>query len=113
MNAFDFDAWAELARRDPQAFQKEREKTLRKAVEQAPAHLRPRLNRLVDDLCGAPPEAGLAAAATSHSLLMGSLGQLRGAWAQLLLATGKTDVELPKAVLEFTEMRLVAPPPEP
>lgn len=109
MDAFDFDAWAELAQRDPRAFQQEREKALRKAVQSAPEHLRARLDRLVDELCQAPQSDGLSAAVASHNLLMASFGQLQGAWAHLHQVAGQGDIRLPNAALEFTELRVEPP----
>jgi hypothetical protein len=43
---FDFDAWAELARNDPQAFELERKLLLERAIMKAPAEHRQRLRCL-------------------------------------------------------------------
>lgn len=42
---FDFDAWAELARQDPQAFERQRSRVLEAAIRGAPAERQPRLRR--------------------------------------------------------------------
>jgi hypothetical protein len=43
---FDFDAWAKLASEDPEAFEKQREATLRATIAAAPESHRQRLERL-------------------------------------------------------------------
>ncbi|MGB5306024.1 MAG: DUF3135 domain-containing protein [Gammaproteobacteria bacterium] len=42
----DFDRWAELARRDPQAFEVQRARLIETAIGQAPARMQPRLRCL-------------------------------------------------------------------
>lgn len=42
---FDFDNWATLARRDPQAFEKQRNRVLEAAILSAPAARQPQLRR--------------------------------------------------------------------
>jgi hypothetical protein len=42
---FDFDNWAALARRDPQAFEKQRSRVLEAAILDAPAAKQPQLRR--------------------------------------------------------------------
>ena len=43
---FDFDAWAELARTDPEAFEKERNKAIEAVIEEAPPRSREQLRRV-------------------------------------------------------------------
>ncbi|MCS6787325.1 MAG: DUF3135 domain-containing protein [Thiobacillaceae bacterium] len=43
---FDFDSWAELARRDLQAFEARRRALIERVIERAPEHLQPRLRAL-------------------------------------------------------------------
>ncbi len=43
---FDFEAWARLAREDPEAFERRRRELLRRAIAQAPEGLRSRLEGL-------------------------------------------------------------------
>lgn len=43
---FDFDEWAELAAKDPGAFEQRRAEVLAEAIENAPAHRRARLRGL-------------------------------------------------------------------
>ena len=38
---FDFDAWAELARTDPDAFEKQRNNVIKAIIEEAPPRNRP------------------------------------------------------------------------
>lgn len=42
---FDFDAWSTLARRNPQAFEKQRSRVLEAAIRNAPASKQPQLRR--------------------------------------------------------------------
>ncbi|MEN8204666.1 MAG: DUF3135 domain-containing protein [Pseudomonadota bacterium] len=44
--SFDFDAWAELARKDPEAFELERKLLIERAIMRAPADKRQRLRCL-------------------------------------------------------------------
>lgn len=43
---FDFDAWVELARQDPQAFEEKRKHIIEDAIQGAPAHKQQRLRCL-------------------------------------------------------------------
>ena len=43
VTGFDFDAWAKLAQTDPEAFEKQRQKVLRDAIDSATSHMRRRL----------------------------------------------------------------------
>jgi len=43
---FSFDDWVRLASKDPEAFEKERERTIRRVIAGAPANYRTRLLRL-------------------------------------------------------------------
>jgi hypothetical protein len=43
---FDFDAWVELARQDPQAFEEKRKRIIEDAIQGAPAHKQQRLRCL-------------------------------------------------------------------
>jgi hypothetical protein len=120
MERFDFDAWAELARRDPAAFEQARRQALYRAVEQAPsAEQRARLGQLVDTLCAQGPcgqEArdgqaqALTRAVEAHNRMRASLCELTHAWAKLRECAGERDVPLPRAVDEFCELR-IAPLP--
>ncbi|MCH9675513.1 MAG: DUF3135 domain-containing protein [Gammaproteobacteria bacterium] len=44
--AFDFDGWLNLARRDPDALEKRRRREIKRLISQAPVELRPRLEGL-------------------------------------------------------------------
>lgn len=44
--SFDFDSWAALARKNPQAFEINRKKAIEQAISQAPARRQPRLRCL-------------------------------------------------------------------
>jgi len=44
--SFDFDAWVELARQNPQAFEEKRKYIIEKAIQGAPAHKQQRLRCL-------------------------------------------------------------------
>ncbi len=44
--SFDFDAWVELARQDPQAFEEKRKYIIEAAIQDAPAHKQQRLRCL-------------------------------------------------------------------
>jgi hypothetical protein len=44
--SFDFNEWASLARRDPEAFEVRREEAIEQLILAAPEHLQPRLRRL-------------------------------------------------------------------
>ena len=62
---FDFDAWAELARKDPQAFELERKLLIERAIMRAPANKHQRLRCLqwkldqIRDLSSTPMAACL------------------------------------------------------
>ena len=62
---FDFDAWAELARKDPEAFELERKLLIERAIMKAPAEKRQRLRCLqwkldqIRDLASTPMAACL------------------------------------------------------
>ena len=62
---FDFDAWAELARKDPQAFELERKLLIERAIMKAPAEKQQRLRclqwklDLIRDLASTPMAACL------------------------------------------------------
>ena len=62
---FDFDAWAELARKDPQAFELERKLLIERAIMKAPAEKQQRLRCLqwkldqIRDLASTPMAACL------------------------------------------------------
>jgi len=43
---FDFDSWVTLAKKDPQAFEKERNRVIERAITRAPAHTQQRLRGL-------------------------------------------------------------------
>ena len=43
MSHFDFEQWAALAKTDPEAFEAKRQAEIRRVIEQAPLHLRCRL----------------------------------------------------------------------
>ena len=63
--SFDFNAWAELARKDPQAFELERKLLIERAIMKAPADKQQRLRCLqwkldrVRDLASTPMAACL------------------------------------------------------
>ena len=54
---FDFDAWAELARKDPEAFERLRADTIEAWLQQAPTHRQQRLRRLQWRIDGAREQA--------------------------------------------------------
>ena len=45
-HSFDFEHWAELARKDPEAFEALRMEAINEVIEQAPPHIRQRLRGL-------------------------------------------------------------------
>lgn len=42
-DAFDFDEWADIYKRDPEAFERRRAEWIHQYIESAPPHLQPRL----------------------------------------------------------------------
>jgi hypothetical protein len=57
---FDFDAWAKLAKEDPEAFERQREAALRSSIESAPPEHRQRLEGLQFQLNMERQRAGTA-----------------------------------------------------
>ena len=45
-NEFDFDTWMELAKNDPEAFEKKRQSAIKTVIDKAPEEIQPRLTGL-------------------------------------------------------------------
>jgi len=76
---FDFDAWARLAKDDPEAFERQREATLRATIAAAPEAHRERLERLQYrlDLERQQAKTTLAACVRLNSLMWTGFRRLR------------------------------------
>lgn len=92
---FDFDAWALLARNDPQAFEARRTNEIENAIQQAPAQRRQRLRGLqwkLDQVRSLAPSP-LAAAVRMHDLMWESVTGADGLLARLQLGHEQGSVE--------------------
>lgn len=83
---FDFDAWCELARSDPAAYFRERDRAIAEFIEAQPPHQRERLRALQDQIDGLRITSGTPARALAGifglmgdhlQALAGQVGELK------------------------------------
>jgi hypothetical protein len=92
---FDFDAWATLARNDPQAFEARRSDVLENAIQQAPARRRQRLRCLqwkLDQVRLTSPTP-MAATVRMQQLMWDSVAGEDGLMARLQLLRDAQDAD--------------------
>ena len=101
----DFDQWADLARRDPAAFEKQRTRTIESMLRRVPVHRQARLRRVqwkVDQIrgrCATPMSACVKLTALMWDSVLGT-GGLKDRLEALYSTTGR---RLPRA--EVVELK--------
>lgn len=81
---FDFDAWSELSKTDPAAFELKKREALLSLVAEAPAKNREQLTSLVDALCAPQDGTPLEKALKAQNLMLSSLMDLQSKSLQLM-----------------------------
>ena len=113
MQNFDFEHWARLARTSPHEFEVQRRAALQALVDASPLSQQPALVALVDTLCAPQQGSPVERAVNAQTLMLESLGYLKGAWDLLAQETGEgSPIEraLLDARIELSSLRL---PPSP
>lgn len=81
---FDFDAWSELSKTDPAAFELKKREALLSLVAEAPEKNREQLTLLVDALCMPQEGTSLEKALKAQNLMLSSLMDLQSKSLQLM-----------------------------
>ncbi|OWW22398.1 DUF3135 domain-containing protein [Noviherbaspirillum denitrificans] len=92
----DFDVLVALYRHDPAALEDFRRHMLREAVDEAPLHHRPALERLLEQIETARAHAAtpVEAAAIAFRMMQESVGRLHNSWEQALEAAAGLQAAL-------------------